>query len=155
MSEERFARELLGKWIESLIGSLDEFVDEETKIKAIEKCGKACALYHGSIEKIQEMKRQRKNVEEILQQMNRKEMWCGDWIKKGNIIYSVCKKCGCPLVRSELIKLSPTFCYCSKGWVKSIFELILEKPVQVILKKAIGKGDDVCHFIVTDKNKKR
>ncbi len=154
MNEKEFARALLENWVETLIGNLDIFMDEESKIQALEKCGRACASHHGEIEKIQEIKSQGKNVKEILEKMNEMKMWCGNWLKKGDIIFSVCQRCGCPLVLSKLIKLSPTFCYCSQGWVKSVFEVILEKPVHVILKKAIGRGDDVCHFIIADENKR-
>jgi hypothetical protein len=28
------------------------------------------------------------------------------------------------------------------------FDIILEKPVKVELEKSIGRGDNVCHFIV-------
>lgn len=153
MDEKTIPIDLLGKWIESLIESLDEFTDEKARKEIIEKCGRACALYHGETEKINAIKRQRKNLEEVLDQMNQEGMWCGDWIKEGNIIYSTCKRCGCPLVKSGIIKLSPTFCYCSCGWVKSIFEDILEEPVRVELKKAIGRGDNVCQFVVHQINK--
>ena len=37
MNEKEFARVLLGKWVETLIGNLDIFMDEETKIQALEK----------------------------------------------------------------------------------------------------------------------
>lgn len=153
MNEKRYPAGLLTKWLESLIESLDESLDEKTKKKVMEKCGKACAIYDGDIEEIKAIKRNSENLEEILDQINQEKLWCGKWIKKGNTIYSICKKCGCPFVRSQIIKPSPTFCYCSRGWAKSVFEVILEKPVQVEQKKAIGRGDNICQFIVQFNNK--
>lgn len=145
--------DLLSRWIDALMQGLDESVEEETKKKILEKCGRACSIHHGHIEKIKSMKKSGKNLSEILEKMNEDEMWCGDWIKKGNIIYSICRVCECPFVISEMLRLSPTFCYCSRGFVKSIFETIFDNPVQVELKKAIGRGDNVCHFVVYQKNK--
>lgn len=148
MSEKKYPIDFLGKWMEALIEAVDELTDEKTKKEIMEKCGKACALYYEDIEKIKAKKRRGRNVEEILDEMNREGMWCSEWIKEGDTVYSICKKCGCPLVKSKIIKPSPAFCYCSLGWAKSIFEIVFEKPVQVEQKKAIGRGDDVCHFVV-------
>ncbi len=143
--------ELLSQWMEALIQGLDESVEKGKKEKIMEKCGMTCSHYHGHIDKIRAMKKKGQNLEEILEQMNQDEMWCGEWIKKGDIIYSFCRVCECPFVVSEIIRPSSTFCQCSKGFVKSIFEAIFEKPVQVDLKKAIGQGDNVCHFVVHHK----
>lgn len=152
MSEKELPVDLLAKWTRVLVEGLSELTDESTKKAVIERCGKTCALYHGEIEKIRNIKKLGKNVEDILEQMNLEEMWCGKWIKDGNIIYSICKGCGCPLFRAGLIELSPTFCFCSLGWVKTVFEIIFEEPVNVELKKAIGRGDSECHFVVHYKN---
>jgi hypothetical protein len=152
MSEKEFPIDLTARWIKALLEGLNELTDEKTKREAIEKCGEACALYHGETEKIRIMKSKGKSVEDILEQMNLEDMWCGKWIKDGNIIYSICKECGCPLVGASLIERSPIFCFCSLGWVKTIFENIFEKPVKVELKKAIGRGDCECHFVVYYKN---
>jgi predicted hydrocarbon binding protein len=46
------------------------------------------------------------------------------------------------------VKLTGTFCYCSVGWVRTIFEALLRRPVEVELEKAIGLGDDVCKYNV-------
>jgi predicted hydrocarbon binding protein len=94
------------------------------------------------------MKKSGKSLKEILDRMNQEDMWYGDWIQKENIIYSICKECECPLISSEMIKLSPMVCYCSRGFVKSVFEEILDRPVNAKLEKAIGRGDETCHFIV-------
>jgi predicted hydrocarbon binding protein len=148
MNESRFPVDLLGKWLKVLIESIDKSVDEKMKKEIMENCGKACAIYHGEIDEIKLIKRKGENLEEILDTMNQEDLWCGKWVKKGNTISSICNKCGCPFVRAGIIKPSETFCYCSRGWVKSVFELILEKPVEVELKKAIGRGDEVCQFII-------
>lgn len=131
---------------------IDESTDKKTKEEIMEKCGRACALYDGDIDAVKAAKKKSKDLESTLGLLNQKKIWCGEWLKEGDIIYSTCTKCGCPLVRSGMVKLSPLHCYCSLGWVKSVFEEILGRPVWAELKKAIGRGDDICHFIV-DMNK--
>jgi predicted hydrocarbon binding protein len=51
-------------------------------------------------------------------------------------------------VRKGVVKLTGAFCFCSRGWVKAIFEALLKRPVRVELEKAIGFGDEVCKYNV-------
>ena len=148
MSQKEPPLELIKTWMASVIEGINENVDEDTKKKILENCGQACAIYHGHLDKIVNMKEKGKNLKEILDYMNQEKMWCGDWIQRENILSSTCEECECPLVLTKIVELSPTLCYCSRGFVKSVFEEILGKPVNVKLKKAIGKGDRICHFTV-------
>lgn len=141
--------ELMQKWLTELLAGLDEQVDEQTRRRLMETCGKVCARHHKSIEVARSIKQESKNIDEFLEKINlQKDYWCGKWIREGDVIYSVCHECGCPLVLAELVELSPTFCDCSRGWVKAVFEAALGKPVEVELTQAIGKGDKVCKFVV-------
>jgi predicted hydrocarbon binding protein len=148
MNQKEPPLELIKTWIASVIEGINKCVNDDTKKEILENCGEACAIYHGHLEKIASMKEKGRNLEEILDYMNQEKKWCGDWIQRENILSSTCEECECPLVLTEIVKLSPTFCYCSRGFVKSVFEEILGKPVNVELKKAIGRGDEVCHFLV-------
>ena len=51
-------------------------------------------------------------------------------------------------MKNKVVELTATFCYCSKGWVKKIFETLLKKPVSVKLEKSFGLGNNVCKYIV-------
>ena len=141
--------ELLRKWLEALMTGLDAEVDEKTRAQVMEHCGRACAVHFGNIKTAQAIKHGAKGIGDLLDKLNQqKNFWCGRWVKDGDTIYSICKECGCPLIRAGLIELSPTFCNCSRGWVKAVFETLLGGPVEVELEQAIGRGDQVCEFIV-------
>ena len=141
--------ELVQKWLTALLTGLDEQVDEQTRSRLMETCGKVCAGHHSSIDIARSVKQESKNIDEFLEKLNQqKDYWCGKWVREGDIIYSVCHECGCPLVLAGLVELSPTFCDCSRGWVKAVFEAALGKPVEVELTQAIGRGDKVCKFVV-------
>jgi predicted hydrocarbon binding protein len=43
-------------------------------------------------------------------------------------------------------KLSATYCNCSRGWAKALFEGVLGKSVEVIMEKSIVSGDNQCKF---------
>ena len=59
--------------------------------------------------------------------------------------------CHCPRVRDALKrgeKLPVTYCYCGAGFYKGIWEEILERPVEVEVKKSVLNGDDVCTIAI-------
>ncbi len=136
-----------GEVLNSIIKGLDE-VDLEIRKKIMELCGEACARSDGDLEIAKGIAEEAVNEEEILKRTNKEIPWCGIWTRKGKTIQSTCVECGCPLVRNKLVDLTGTFCYCSRGWVKKIFEILLKKPVRVELEKSIGFGDKVCKFVV-------
>jgi predicted hydrocarbon binding protein len=141
--------ELVRTWLDMLVTGLDAEVDEEARARVLTHCGRGCALYHGSLERAKAIQQGTQDVDELLDELNQQEgLWCGRWIRDDDIITSICEACGCPLVGAGLVKPSPTFCNCSRGWVEAVFEIVLGKPVTVELKQAIGRGDPVCEFIV-------
>ncbi|MFX1316519.1 MAG: DUF6144 family protein [Promethearchaeota archaeon] len=138
--------ERAGRFINSIIRGLEDF-ELEKRRKVIEKCGETCAL-DGSLNVAQKIAAETENLEEIIEKANTQIPWCGKWILKRNQITSKCMKCGCPLVINNIVKINSTFCYCSVGWVRIIFETLLKKPIEVKLEKSIGFGDNICEFII-------
>lgn len=133
--------------LNSIIRGLEK-VDLETRKKIMELCGEACAREDGDLEIAKRIAEETTDEEEILTRVNKEIPWCGIWTLKDNIIQCTCAKCGCPLVRHKVADLTGTFCLCSRGWVKKIFETLLKKPVDVELEKSIGLGDKLCKFVV-------
>lgn len=54
--------------------------------------------------------------------------------------------CMCPIVESGPPGLSPTFCYCSTGYVKEAFERHIGKPVKVELLDSLKMEGKDCIF---------
>lgn len=46
------------------------------------------------------------------------------------------------------VEYGPTFCLCSRGWVKAVFTEALGEGVEVELVQPIGRGDECCEFSV-------
>jgi predicted hydrocarbon binding protein len=44
------------------------------------------------------------------------------------------------------VKLSGTYCNCSRGWAKALFEGALGRPVDVVMEQSIIRGDEQCQF---------
>jgi predicted hydrocarbon binding protein len=143
------SEELARSWLEALVAGLAGEVDEETRARLMQRCGRACAEHHGSIEVVQALRRDVGELDELLDRLNQLDgFWCGMWQRDGTSVRSVCEVCGCPLVRAGWVELSPTLCHCSRGWAAAVFEIALGGPVQVELRQAIGRGDPVCEFVV-------
>jgi hypothetical protein len=72
--------------------------------------------------------------------------------REGENLYVVYDKCYCPLGRA-LLKDYPaqlsSYCNCSRGWIREMFESALKKPVKVEIEKSIVRGDNLCKFKVT------
>ncbi|UCE45512.1 MAG: hypothetical protein JSU93_01055 [Methanobacteriota archaeon] len=59
--------------------------------------------------------------------------------------------CHCPWVREAIRtghRISPTFCYCSAGYHKKPWEVILGKPLKAEVLSSVLKGDDLCRFAI-------
>ena len=146
MSDREKLLEQTGIMIDHIVKGLED-IDEEKKLGIMERCGEACAEV-GDLAVAKKIAEETEDVDEIVARANDEILWCGEWTREGNEISAVCDYCGCPLVRQGVVKLTGTFCYCSRGWVRSIFETLMNRRVKIELEKAIGLGDDVCKYNV-------
>jgi predicted ArsR family transcriptional regulator len=132
-------------WITNLMDGLDNNVDKETLIKILEQCGRQCQS-QSFIKKAKAIYEKSKNTDDFLNKLAQvyKHMH-----REGNKVYIVYPKCYCSQVNKiPKGKLSGTYCNCSRGWAKALFEGAAGKPVEVNMKKSIINGDDQCKFEV-------
>jgi len=67
--------------------------------------------------------------------------------KEGEKVYIIYPRCYCSQVNKiPKGKLSGTYCNCSRGWAKALFEGALGRPVEVLMEKSIISGDNQCKF---------
>jgi len=147
IQEQKVLLERAGALLNSILDGLDG-LDVETKKRIMEPCGEACARSDADLEIASKIAEATTDEEEILRRANDEIPWCGTWTREDDVIQTTCASCGCPLVRSGVVRLSGTLCYCSTGWVRKIFETLLRRPVNVRLEESIGRGDQVCKFVV-------
>jgi predicted hydrocarbon binding protein len=140
------ARNIASRWLPALIEALDECTSEEQRMRIMEVCGRGCG--EPDLQEVRRIKAEARDEEHLLQLINERIKWCGDWEWSDGKIHSVCAACGCPLVVEGYLERSPTFCLCSRGWVKAVFTEALGEEVEVELVQAIGRGDECCEFLV-------
>jgi len=131
------------KWITCLIAGLDKHIDEETRAKVLEQCGRQCQS-QSFIKKARGIYQKSKNVTNFLDKFGQVYKHLH---REGDKVYIIYPKCYCSYVKEiPQGKLSATYCNCSRGWAKALFEGALGKPVEVIMKETIVKGDKQCRF---------
>lgn len=130
-------------WLSSLMENMDEHLEDEEKINLLEQCGRACAERHAKAEAL-------KHKGDLDGWLGKFRKWVGaeNVKKKGNTVHLIYSKCLCPLVQDHPPLMSETYCNCSRGWLKEVFETVVEKPVEVKLKDSIMQGGNHCRFTV-------
>jgi predicted ArsR family transcriptional regulator len=133
------------KWITNLIDGLNENVDEKTIAKMLEQCGRQCQS-QSFITKAKEIYKKSKNADDFLEKLGRVYKHLH---REGDKVYLMYPKCYCSQVNKiPKGKLSGTYCNCSRGWAKALFEGAIGRPVEVIMEKSIINGDNQCKFRV-------
>lgn len=135
-------------WMNTLINGISEKDNKNDNESIIEKCGKACFQGCNITEAIIECKRNTNNIDDLLSELNKTGIGGGNLKIEDNTITGVYEKCYCTYRNALGDGISPEFCNCTKGWAKSFFEIVLDRPVEVELIQAIGRGDKVCKFAV-------
>jgi len=144
---ERYLRKHLNMWLEAVTASLETQTDEDTRAMILESCGRACARLTAASKEAKAIKRNGKRIDELLDKLSQRTSGQLEWRRDGETVHVTYKKCFCPLRTEGQVK-SPTFCNCSAGWLKEIFETASGKPAKVKLEQAMGRGDPVCKFVI-------
>ena len=131
--------------LNTLINTIDERY-KDYKENPLENVGSM--FQRGAFsEVINEYKRNTNNIDELLIELNNAGIGGGNLKIEDNIISGTYVKCYCPYRHALGDSISPGYCNCTKGWAKIIFEIILDRPVEVELVQAISRGDEVCKFV--------
>ena len=131
------------KWITCLIAGLDGHVDEEARAKVLEQCGRQCQS-ENFVKKARNIYQKSENVDDFLDKFGQVYKHLH---REGDSVYIIYPKCYCSFVNKIPVgKLSATYCNCSRGWAKALFEGALGRPVEVVMEESIVKGDRQCKF---------
>ncbi len=131
------------RWITSLISGLDEHVNEETRNKVLEQCGRQCQS-QSFIQKAKNIYKKSKDMDDFIDKFGKVYK---NLRSEGNNVYIIYPKCYCSFVNKiPPGQLSATYCNCSRGWAKALFEGALGRSVEVVMEESIVKGDKQCKF---------
>lgn len=130
------------KWVVNLLDVLDREVDEETRVRILEGCGRKC-IVGGFLAKAEGIARKSKSMEEFLEGLGK--VWKHLHVEEDGV-FVVYDRCYCPLVKGYEAKVSRSFCNCSVGWIRELFERALKKLVKAEKMGTIKQGNKQCKF---------
>ncbi len=143
------------RWMQGAMERLDKLVDEETRFKIMENCGFNCAkMNKGAIEEAVARRKKFKTVDEFIDAEQKTPTRGTRLAREGNVLYqyytpqSYGVRCYCEMVAAAEGEVSPTYCHCSKGFVKTLWETVLEKPVNVEFVQSAISGANECKFAI-------
>ena len=131
------------KWIKNLIAGLDELVEEETRKLILERCGREC-IGKSTVAKARKVFLKSENIEDFLYKYSKvnEHLHHDD-----DDFYLVYPKCYCPTVKNiPPGHLLATYCECSTGWAKALFEGATGRQVEVVRETTILSGDEECRL---------
>jgi hypothetical protein len=67
---------------------------------------------------------------------------------EGNDVYMVYPRCYCHKLKDFKGDVPASYCYCSVGWVKEMFEQALGRAIEVRLEASVRRGDKTCRLKV-------
>ncbi|MHC4106371.1 MAG: DUF6144 family protein [Planctomycetota bacterium] len=117
-------------FIKILMEELTKQVPKADANRIMQECGTSC-IGESTIRKAKKLYKESSGMTEFL---------------SGNIISGGYDTCYCGSVSKTKEAMPITYCYCSTGWYKRLFEEVLEKAVEVEILETIASGADKCEF---------
>jgi len=146
--KERRAREFEKRFKEAyiltLMENMEKQLEEKTRVKLMEECGRACARRSGLAKFAEKYKGDIKKFVDIMAEKLGKE----NIFIEGDMIHWCYPRCFCELVAEGPVRLPDAYCNCSVGWVLEVFETVTGKPVKVELLQSVKRGAPSCQFLV-------
>jgi hypothetical protein len=139
-------QEFVQNWLTDLMETIEAELDEETRIRLVEGCGRGCFRRHQFKQDI--AADGAGSVEKLIEVLHRNfEVWRADdgvHIRYGENSPG----CYCPAARFRPGKPNDLHCHCSRMSHQTIWETALGHPVKVDILQAVRRGDPTCHFLV-------
>jgi predicted hydrocarbon binding protein len=128
-------------WITRFMESLDAEVPPPDRIALLEARGRSCAR-GGAVAAAKQCEG---DVDKLVSTI---AGWSGasEMRREGNRVRVAFTRCACPMVAEVKAPLSPTYCHCSVGWIKEMFETVSGGPVTVEVLETVKRGGTACRF---------
>jgi len=148
------------QWVKGAMERLDDLVPEETRLQIMENCGVNCAhMNRGVIDRARARRENAGSEEAFLKAELMKPTKGTGLEREGDTLYQTYTpraftrpmRCYCALVKElpEGETMSSTYCCCSKAFVRTMWQTILGRPVEVVLLESAISGASECRFRIT------
>jgi len=150
--------EFVDVWLPRFFRAMDAQLDEPTRRRVMAANGKACfSEYRPDLKR----RAQPATREEIAAFVARRGKAGGYSMTGDTIVFEYTGSaetgqaspegvCLCPVAEAQRAKrMSPTFCWCSVGYVKEMHERVFGRPLNVELVQSVLMGHPRCRFRIT------
>lgn len=134
-----------------MMAILDDGSDEEARWAIMEACGRCC-ISASVLAKARRLQQEARNLDDLLNRLNEVHIGGGHLWRDGDVIHASYNRCYCGSVSKTRQPFSATYCHCSCGWYRQLFETLLDRPVEVELLSSIIQGDERCQFLIHIRN---
>lgn len=139
MKRSRFTHQ----WVTNLLVGIEGSLNPETTERLLEACGRACARGGAVVE-----------AADCAGDVDGFVLKLRGWIGEHNVsvdgatVHLVYERCYCTSDPELPRQAGGTFCSCSRGWIKEMFETVVGRPVEVDIVSTIAGGAEACRFNV-------
>lgn len=135
-------------WIKTAIERLEALVGRDKTREIMKQCGRRCCGVT-TRKKAKKWMQESSSIQEFIDKLNKGGIGGGRLQLKNNTVTGGYDHCYCGQVKQTREPfVSTTYCHCSVGWYKQLFETALEKPVEVEIKQSIISGAKSCEFVI-------
>ena len=138
-------------WVKRMMTVVDSQLDPSSRERLLENMGRACYIaQHGP----RPAEVPAGSLDRLIARLKK---WAGEeGVRRAeNAIHFTYgpagadkRRCLCPMVESITEGLSPTYCQCSTGYVREMFEQATGKSVEVTLTESLKRGGKACRFLI-------
>lgn len=133
-------------WAEKICSDLENAFDENT-VKAI-RMDCACGPGTGKIDKLKKLYDSCKGLDDFAAKATAQNsgftLECNN-----NELILIYPRCYCTCVKGADKAISKTWCYCTLGYTKRMFDGVLGREVNVELLESVKTGGSVCRIKIT------
>ncbi len=147
LKQLRWEKQFIANWLSDLLGAADETLDEPSRVKLFEGCGRGCFLRHSFKQEIAEQGKG--SLDKLLEAYSHNfEVW-----REGEQVHirygEVSSGCYCPVAKTQPVKEHDLHCECTRMTHQTIFETALGHPVRSEIVESLRRGGKTCHFLVS------
>jgi hypothetical protein len=133
-------------WADGICACLEKEFDDETIQKVRMDC--ACGPGPGKMNNLRKLYQSSDDAEDFVGKVNRLNQ--GFTLRyETPSYYLTYPQCYCSFIKRSEKPISKTWCYCTLGYTKRMFEYILEKEVVVALLQSVKDGGEKCDIRIT------
>ncbi len=130
-------------WVKDLMDQADLQLTEPQRKALMEARGRSCAK-SGAARRAEPFKGKLDEfVADLAAHMGKDAVQ-----RDGDVIKVTYPRCFCPLVAELKEPLSASYCFCSAGWLKEVYETVSGKSVSVEILETVKRGGKLCRFNV-------